>query len=142
MKKLWILLLSVFILSFAILGWVGTEIFRQAPPIPREVEEVGTDGEKLFVDKTIEYCGGRGHGDRRPSLAAILGGRHGQPIEGEQAHVQIGEIRGSRAIEDNRRIAPRSRAQRIGNQADRPVFPAIARKPHRVLPRVGIQIVA
>jgi nitric oxide reductase subunit B len=37
MKKLWILSLAVFIFSFAILGYVGVEIFRQAPPIPSSV---------------------------------------------------------------------------------------------------------
>src|SRR5687768_8838321 len=37
MKKLWILLISVVVFSFAILGWLGTEIFRQAPPIPDQV---------------------------------------------------------------------------------------------------------
>ncbi|HQX56063.1 MAG TPA: nitric-oxide reductase large subunit [Pyrinomonadaceae bacterium] len=58
MKKLWIILLTVFIASFAILGWVGTEIFRQAPPIPsqvvtsdgRVVADVGsvTDGQNVW----------------------------------------------------------------------------------------------
>src|SRR5580765_1374313 len=51
MKKLWILLISVFVFSFAILGWVGTEIFRQAPPIPREV--VATDGTVLIGDGQV-----------------------------------------------------------------------------------------
>ena len=37
MKKLWLVFIAIFICSFAVLGWVGTEIFRQAPPIPREV---------------------------------------------------------------------------------------------------------
>lgn len=37
MKKLWILFILIFVFSFSILGWVGTEIFRQAPPIPAEV---------------------------------------------------------------------------------------------------------
>lgn len=46
MKKLWILLIAVFVFSFSILGWVGTEIFRQAPPIPKEV--VATDGKILI----------------------------------------------------------------------------------------------
>ncbi|HEY8563811.1 MAG TPA: nitric-oxide reductase large subunit [Pyrinomonadaceae bacterium] len=46
MKKLWIILIAVFVLSFAVLGWIGTEIFRQAPPIPREV--VATDGAVLI----------------------------------------------------------------------------------------------
>ena len=29
MKKLWIIFGAVFIFSFSILGWIGTEIFRQ-----------------------------------------------------------------------------------------------------------------
>ena len=51
MKKLWIILICIFIFSFAILGWVGTEIFRQAPPIPREV--VTTDGNVLIPAEDI-----------------------------------------------------------------------------------------
>src|SRR5215210_6916765 len=51
MKKLWILLISVFVFSFAILGWVGTEIFRQAPPIPTQV--VTTSGEVLIPDGAV-----------------------------------------------------------------------------------------
>lgn len=51
MKKLWILLACIFVFSFAILGWIGTEIFRQAPPIPREV--VTTDGRVLIPENQI-----------------------------------------------------------------------------------------
>ncbi len=47
MKKLWLILVSVFVISFAILGWVGTEIFRQAPPIPNQV--VAADG-RVMID--------------------------------------------------------------------------------------------
>jgi nitric oxide reductase subunit B len=42
MKKLWLIFIAIFVFSFAILGWVGTEIFRQAPPIPREVVKTGS----------------------------------------------------------------------------------------------------
>lgn len=45
MKKLWILLIGVFVISFSILGYIGAEIFRQAPPIPGEV--VTTEGKLL-----------------------------------------------------------------------------------------------
>ena len=45
MKKLWFVFIAIFVASFAVLGWVGTEIFRQAPPIPSEV--VTTDGRVL-----------------------------------------------------------------------------------------------
>lgn len=51
MKKLWFILIAVFVLSFAILGWIGTEIFREAPPIPREV--VTTDGTVLIHENEI-----------------------------------------------------------------------------------------
>ncbi len=51
MKKLWIILFAVCVGSFAILGWVGTEIFRQAPPIPLEV--VATDGTVLIPAEQI-----------------------------------------------------------------------------------------
>ena len=51
MKRLWIILGAVFLISFSILGWVGTEIFRQAPPIPKEV--VTTDGTELIAAEQI-----------------------------------------------------------------------------------------
>ncbi len=51
MKKLWLIFIAIFVFSFAILGWVGTEIFRQAPPIPREV--VTSDGQLLIPAEEI-----------------------------------------------------------------------------------------
>jgi nitric oxide reductase subunit B len=51
MKKLWILLIAVCVCSFAILGWVGTEVFHQAPPIPHEV--VATDGAVLIAPEQV-----------------------------------------------------------------------------------------
>ena len=51
MKKLWILLGSVFVLSFAVLGWVGVEIFRQAPPIPKGV--VTNEGQVLIGEEVV-----------------------------------------------------------------------------------------
>ncbi len=51
MKKLWLILGAVFVFSFVILGWVGTEVFRQAPPIPKQV--VATDGTVLIPEEAI-----------------------------------------------------------------------------------------
>lgn len=51
MKKLWILLGSVVVFSFAILGWIGMEIFREAPPIPRSV--VTTTGAEIIGPEQI-----------------------------------------------------------------------------------------
>jgi len=52
MRRLWIIFAFIFFGSFAILGWVGTEIFRQAPPIPARV--VTTNGEVLLAENEIE----------------------------------------------------------------------------------------
>ncbi|MBO0798327.1 MAG: cbb3-type cytochrome c oxidase subunit I, partial [Blastocatellia bacterium] len=51
MKQLWIIFIAIFAFSFAILGWIGSEIFRQKPPIPREV--VTTGGKVLIAEGEI-----------------------------------------------------------------------------------------
>lgn len=51
MRILWIILISVLVFSFAILGWIGIEIFRQAPPIP--VRVVTTDGTVMVSENEI-----------------------------------------------------------------------------------------
>lgn len=51
MKRLWLIFIAIFVCSFAILGWVGTEIFRQAPPIPHEVAT--TDGQVVIPAEAI-----------------------------------------------------------------------------------------
>jgi Nitric oxide reductase large subunit len=52
MKRLWILLIGIMIISFSVLGWVGSEIFHQAPPIPRQV--VTSDGQVLMSADDIQ----------------------------------------------------------------------------------------
>ena len=42
MKKLWIGFAVVLILSFSVLGWVGTRIYQKMPPIPGKV--IASDG--------------------------------------------------------------------------------------------------
>jgi nitric oxide reductase subunit B len=51
-KKLWLSLISVMALSFLVLGYYGTEIYRQAPPVPKRV--VTTEGLVLFTDQDIK----------------------------------------------------------------------------------------
>src|SRR5262245_29904179 len=51
MKPLWIIFIVIFVFSFTVLGWVGSEIFRQKPPIPREV--VTTDGRVLIAEGEV-----------------------------------------------------------------------------------------
>jgi len=51
MRRLWLVFIAIFLFSFSILGWVGSEIFRQKPPIPRVV--VTTDGQTLITEDDI-----------------------------------------------------------------------------------------
>lgn len=46
MKKLWIAFAAVVIVSFSILGWIGTRIYQEKPPIPDRV--VATTGETVI----------------------------------------------------------------------------------------------
>lgn len=51
-RKLWRWLAIVFLLSFAVLAWVGGEIYLRQPPIPRQV--VDSSGQVLFTGKQIQ----------------------------------------------------------------------------------------
>ena len=45
-RKLWIGLAVLLIASFSVLLWIGSEIHRQAPPMPERV--VSTDGSVVY----------------------------------------------------------------------------------------------
>ena len=51
-RKLWLSLAIVITLSFLVLGYYGTEIYRLAPPVPKRV--VTTDGKVLFTGQDIK----------------------------------------------------------------------------------------
>lgn len=51
--RLWRTLAVIFLLSFAVLGWMGREIYLSAPPIPARV--VSADGTLLFTGEQVEY---------------------------------------------------------------------------------------
>ena len=51
-RKLWTWLAVICVLSFAVLGWVGTEIYLTAPPIPKQV--ISTQGEVLFAEGQVQ----------------------------------------------------------------------------------------
>ncbi|HCN90547.1 MAG TPA: nitric oxide reductase large subunit, partial [Oxalobacteraceae bacterium] len=51
-RKLWTWLGVICVLSFAVLGWVGTEIYLTAPPIPKQV--VSTNGAVLFSEGQVQ----------------------------------------------------------------------------------------
>jgi nitric oxide reductase subunit B len=52
MKKFWIAFALVILLSFGVLGWVGSRIYHQAPPIPAPVET--SDGRVVIPSGAIE----------------------------------------------------------------------------------------
>ncbi len=51
-RRLWLSLIAVLTVSFAVLGYFGSEIYRQAPPLPKRV--VTTDGTVLFTGQEIK----------------------------------------------------------------------------------------
>lgn len=51
-RKLWLSLASVITLSFLVLGYYGSEIYRQAPPVPKRV--VTSDGRVLLTGQDIK----------------------------------------------------------------------------------------
>ena len=51
-KKLWLWLGGIFLVSFAILGLIGREIYVKAPPVPTRV--VSASGETLYTKADIQ----------------------------------------------------------------------------------------
>jgi nitric oxide reductase subunit B len=52
MKAYWLWFTGVIVISFSVLGWVGTQIYNLAPPIPSKV--VTANGNKIFSKADIE----------------------------------------------------------------------------------------
>ncbi|HSB17979.1 MAG TPA: nitric-oxide reductase large subunit [Bryobacteraceae bacterium] len=76
MRKLWITFAIVVVASFAVLGWIGTRIFQEMPPIPDRV--VTTDGQEVFAGGEI----GRGQ-----NVWQSLGGMEVGSIWGHGSYV-------------------------------------------------------
>ncbi len=53
MKKIWIVFISVVVLSFVVLIWVGTEVYQTQPPIPEQVLIKGTT-EIIYTKNDIQ----------------------------------------------------------------------------------------
>jgi nitric oxide reductase subunit B len=52
MKRLWLLFAGVLVISFSVLGWIGSRIYQEAPPIADKV--VTTDGATVVASGEIE----------------------------------------------------------------------------------------
>jgi len=75
-RKLWTWLAIICALSFAVLGWVGKEIYLAAPPIPKSI--ISTDGEQLF---------GPGQVDRGQQAWLSAGGQQLGTVWGHGSYV-------------------------------------------------------
>jgi nitric oxide reductase subunit B len=51
MKRLWLSFAAVIVLSFAVLLWVGSRIYQEAPPVPAKV--LSTDGQIVIPENDI-----------------------------------------------------------------------------------------
>ena len=76
MKKLWTSFAIVFVFSFAVLGWIGTRIYQEMPPIPARV--MATDGSVVAADGDI----GRGQ-----NVWQALGGMEVGSVWGHGSYV-------------------------------------------------------
>ena len=76
MKKLWISFAAVLVVSFAVLGWIGTRIYQEMPPLPTRV--VDTTGAVVVADGDI----GRGQ-----NVWQALGGMEVGSIWGHGSYV-------------------------------------------------------
>ncbi|MFI5106437.1 MAG: nitric-oxide reductase large subunit, partial [Terriglobales bacterium] len=76
MKRLWLSFAIVCVFSFAVLGWIGTRIYQQMPPIPAKV--VSTDGSIVVGEGDI----GRGQ-----NVWQALGGMEVGSIWGHGSYV-------------------------------------------------------
>ena len=52
MKRLWILLAIVLVFGFTVLGWIGSRIYQDMPPIPQRI--VTSDGQVVAPEGSIQ----------------------------------------------------------------------------------------
>ena len=76
MKKLWISFAAVLVVSFSVLGWIGTRIYQEMPPLPARI--VDTNGAVVVADGDI----GRGQ-----NVWQALGGMEVGSIWGHGSYV-------------------------------------------------------
>jgi hypothetical protein len=72
-EKTWLLLGGVMVFSVAVLGWIGIEIYQQAPPTPDQV--VTTSGKVLLTKDDIQNGQNVWQGDGRDAGRVDLGAR-------------------------------------------------------------------
>src|SRR5689334_24535832 len=76
MKKLWISFAAVIIVSFSVLGWIGTRIYQEMPPIPTRI-----------VDTTGAVVVATGDVGRGQNVWQALGGMEVGSVWGHGSYV-------------------------------------------------------
>ena len=119
MKKLWIGFALVLLISFSILGWIGTRIYQEMPPLPARI--VDTNGRVVVADGDIgrgqnvwQALGGMevgsiwGHGSYvAPDWTADWLHREATFVLGEWAQTDYGKSYDNLAPEDQARLRGR-----------------------------------
>ena len=52
MKQLWISFAVILVLSFSVLGWIGSRIYQEKPPLPEQI--VTTEGTPVIAAGDVE----------------------------------------------------------------------------------------
>src|SRR5215213_2959440 len=130
MKRLWIAFSLVMVLSFLVLGWIGTRIYQEMPPLPAKV--VTTDGAVLIAEGEIQAgqnvwqsLGGMevgsvwGHGSYvAPDWTADWLHREATFILDTWSNQETGTVFDKRAAEDRARLTERLRGTLRANRYD------------------------
>ena len=70
-KKYWIAVVAVLIIGFSILGYLGTDVYHQAPPVPTAY--VSQDGQVLFIKEDILHGQSAWQSTGGQSVGTVLG---------------------------------------------------------------------
>ena len=70
-KKYWIAVVAVLIIGFSILGYLGTDVYHQAPPVPTAY--VSQDGQVLFTKEDILHGQSAWQSTGGQSIGTVLG---------------------------------------------------------------------
>src|SRR5690348_4816228 len=119
MKKLWISFAIIFAGSFATLGWIGTRIYQEMPPIPSRITDttgavVVGDGDIARGQNVWQSLGGMevgsvwGHGSYiAPDWTADWLHREASFVLDEWAHAERGQAYSQLPAEEKARLQSR-----------------------------------
>ena len=57
MKRLWIVLATVVIFGFTVLGWLGSRVYQEMPPIPERIVTSERNRREVFANLLVWISG-------------------------------------------------------------------------------------